>query len=301
MGEEQGMNRPVGIGHVVLNVTDLDRAVTFYTEVLGMKVSGQYEGSLVFLHFGQYREGTECFFHDLALYKVPNAPAGDRRKTAGLNHIAIRLRTPADVDAAAEHLKARGVKILKGPGTHKEDQYHYVYFEDPEGNVLEFMSPELDEQAYRVDGGSQAVPQAAPTPARERPSSYVPPEGLRAGLSHEQSIVTTSEHAIAHLGGGTVALFSTPAMIALMENTARSILEPCFREGEGSVGVRVDVTHLAATPIGQRVRCRATLKEIRGRRCIFAVEAYNEREKIGEGIHERAIVQAKRFTAPTGS
>lgn len=296
------MSTPMGIGHVVLNVTDLDRAVTFYTEVLGMKVSGRYEGSLVFLHFGQYREGTEYFFHDLALYKVPNPAAGDRRKTAGLNHIALRLPTPADVDTATEHLKARGVKILKGPGTHKEDQYHYVYFEDPEGNVLEFMSPEVDDRPYRVDGGGQAaMPQAAAAPAKERPSSFVPPEGLRPGLSYEQSIVTTQEHAITHLGGGTVALLSTPAMIGLMENTARQILEPYFREGEGSVGVRVDVTHVAATPIGQQVRCRATLKEIRGRRCIFAVEASNEQEKIGEGIHERAIIQAKRFTAPAGA
>jgi catechol 2,3-dioxygenase-like lactoylglutathione lyase family enzyme len=141
------MIRPVDVAHVNLNVTDLERAVRFYTGLLGFRVAFQYEGAVAWLNFGQYRDGVGGLgqgFHDLALYKVPTAAAEDRRKRAGMNHLALRLRTPGEVDEAAEFLRGKGVTILKGPQTHKEDRDRYLYFEDPDGNMIELVASTVD-------------------------------------------------------------------------------------------------------------------------------------------------------------
>ncbi|HZR97096.1 MAG TPA: VOC family protein [Chloroflexota bacterium] len=140
------MIRPLGVAHVNLNVTDLERSLRFYTELLGFRVAFQYEGAVAWLNVGQYRDDVQGMgrgFHDLALYQVPHGLPADYRKRAGLNHLALRLRSPADVDAAAETLRAAGVKLLKGPLTHKEDNDRYLYLEDPDGNVIELVSSTL--------------------------------------------------------------------------------------------------------------------------------------------------------------
>jgi catechol 2,3-dioxygenase-like lactoylglutathione lyase family enzyme len=147
------MIKPIDVAHLNLNVTDLERSLKFYTEIFGFQVALQYEGAVAWLNFGQYKEDTLGLgrgFHDLALYQVPLGRLDDYRKRAGMNHFALRLRTPADVDAAAEFLKEKGVKILKGPSTHKEDNDHYLYLEDPDGNVIELVSSVLPDwpQAY---------------------------------------------------------------------------------------------------------------------------------------------------------
>jgi catechol 2,3-dioxygenase-like lactoylglutathione lyase family enzyme len=142
------MIRPVDVAHVNLNVTDLDRAIRFYTEMLGLTVAFQYEGAVAWLNFGQYRDevkGLGHGFHDVALYKVPHAAPDDRRKRAGMNHVAFRLRTADEVDRAAELLRAKGVTILKGPQTHKEDRDRYLYFEDPDGNMIELVASTVDD------------------------------------------------------------------------------------------------------------------------------------------------------------
>src|SRR5262245_59402348 len=138
--------RPVGVAHVNLNVTDVERSIRFYTELLGCRVAFRYEGAVAWLNFGQYRDdvgGLGQGFHDLALYQVPTPAPEDRRTRAGMNHVALRLASPAAVDEAAAHLHAHGVRILKGPLTHKEDGDRYVYFEDPDGNMLELVASTL--------------------------------------------------------------------------------------------------------------------------------------------------------------
>jgi catechol 2,3-dioxygenase-like lactoylglutathione lyase family enzyme len=142
--------RPVGLAHVNLNVTDLHEAERFYVEVLGFQVVGKYAGTIAWLNLGQYHPDIPHAFHDLALYQVPHAAAEDRRRRVGMNHLALRLAHPQDVDAAVDVLRMHGVTILKGPLTHKEDQDRYVYFEDPFGNMIELVSSTLPDfpQAY---------------------------------------------------------------------------------------------------------------------------------------------------------
>jgi catechol 2,3-dioxygenase-like lactoylglutathione lyase family enzyme len=141
------MIQPFDVAHVNLNVTDLNRATRFYTEILGFKIAFQYEGAVVWLNFGQYQEdvkGLGYGFHDLALYKVTDPALEDRRRRVGMNHMALRLRASEEVDQAAEYLQSKGVKILKGPLTHKEDRDRYLYFEDPDGNMIELVASTVD-------------------------------------------------------------------------------------------------------------------------------------------------------------
>jgi catechol 2,3-dioxygenase-like lactoylglutathione lyase family enzyme len=142
------MIEPFDVAHVNLNVTDLERAIRFYTEILGFQIAFQYEDAVAWLNFGQYRDhvkGLGHAFHDVALYKVVNPAPEDRRRRAGMNHMALRLRTPQEIDRAAEYLQSKGVKVLKGPLTHKEDRDRYLYFEDPDGNMIELVASTVDD------------------------------------------------------------------------------------------------------------------------------------------------------------
>lgn len=122
-------------------------------------------------------------------------------------------------------------------------------------------------------------------------------ESLKPGMFSEKTITTTPEMGIVHLGPDAPRMYSTPSMIQLMEGTCVHFLTAHMDEGEQTVGFHIDVRHLAPTAIGQEVRGKVTLKEIKGRRLLFDVEAYNEDgTKIGDGIHERAIVNIDRFS-----
>ena len=101
-------------------------------------------------------------------------------------------------------------------------------------------------------------------------------DALRTGMIFEQTITTTPEMGIVHLGPDAPRMYSTPAMIQLMEGTCVRFLTPYMNEGEQTVGFHVDVHHLAPTQIGQRVTGRVRLDEIKGRRLKFTVEVYNE-------------------------
>jgi predicted thioesterase len=99
------------------------------------------------------------------------------------------------------------------------------------------------------------------------------------------------------LGSGSLDVFATPAMLALMELAACQALEGHLTPGQTSVGTRLDVAHLAPTPPGVEVRARAELVEVDGRRLVFRVEAFDHQERIGEGSHERALVDPQRLLA----
>src|SRR3990172_1788747 len=113
---------------------------------------------------------------------------------------------------------------------------------------------------------------------------------FQVGLSHEIVEDTLPRHGASHLAK---PVFSTPSMIGFMERCSVQLIQPYLEEGETSVGYRVNITHIAGTAIGQKVRMKSTVKAINGRRIIFAVEAFNEKEKIGEGEHERVIIKPK--------
>jgi predicted thioesterase len=118
---------------------------------------------------------------------------------------------------------------------------------------------------------------------------------VTVGITGEATTVVVHENTAAAVGAGGVEVFATPMMIALMENAAWHAVADHLDEGLVTVGTLVNVRHLAATPLGQQVRATAELVEIDGRRLVFRVEAYDEKQKIGEGIHERFIVHLQRF------
>lgn len=118
---------------------------------------------------------------------------------------------------------------------------------------------------------------------------------LALGMTGEATTTVVYENTAAYVGAGGVEVFGTPMMIALMENAAWRAVADGLEEGYVTVGTLVNVRHLAATPLGQQVRATAELVEIDKRRLVFKVEAYDERQKIGEGFHERFIVHLDRF------
>ena len=124
---------------------------------------------------------------------------------------------------------------------------------------------------------------------------------LTVGIKGTQSVTVANDNTAAAMGSGTLAVFATPAMIALMEKTAYISVQNELDEGCGSVGTLLNVKHLAATPVGMQVTCESELVEIDGRRLVFSVKAYDEKGLIGEGTHERFIVQNEKFLAKTNA
>ena len=124
---------------------------------------------------------------------------------------------------------------------------------------------------------------------------------LTVGIKGTQSVTVANDNTAAAMGSGTLAVFATPAMIALMEKTAYISVQNELDEGCGSVGTLLNVKHLAATPVGMQVTCESELVEIDGRSLVFTVKAYDEKGLIGEGTHERFIVQNEKFLAKTNA
>jgi fluoroacetyl-CoA thioesterase len=118
---------------------------------------------------------------------------------------------------------------------------------------------------------------------------------LVPGMTGEATTVVTPQNTAAAVGSGGVDVFATPMMIGLMEMAALNAVAPYLAEGETTVGTAVHVKHLAATPLGMRVRATARLDRVDGRRLLFTVEAHDEKEKVGEGTHERYIVHLQKF------
>jgi len=120
---------------------------------------------------------------------------------------------------------------------------------------------------------------------------------LTPGLKAEVRRKVTPDITASHLGSGNVEVLATPAMIALMEQAAVRAVDPLLPEGQKTVGVAVEVKHLAPTPVGMEVSARAELIEVDGRKLLFKVEAHDEREKVGEGLHRRMIIDIERFAS----
>ena len=121
------------------------------------------------------------------------------------------------------------------------------------------------------------------------------PEVLQPGLSGEkQEVVTEAKTALTY-GSGSVAVYATPAMVGLMEGAAVEALAAHLPEGTSTVGTELKIKHTAATPVGLTVRATATLIEIDGRRLVFNVQAFDEKEQIGAGTHERFVIAVEKF------
>ena len=118
---------------------------------------------------------------------------------------------------------------------------------------------------------------------------------VQAGLIGEREMRVEAAQTARHLGSGNVSVLATPEMIRLMEGAAVSAVDPLLPEGYSTVGIQVQVNHLAATPPGMRVRARAELLEVDGRKLTFRVQAFDEVEQVGEGTHQRMIVDLARF------
>ena len=117
------------------------------------------------------------------------------------------------------------------------------------------------------------------------------------GLKGEASAPVTQASTAASMGSGTLPVFATPAMAALMEQAAYTSLLPCLEPGQGSVGTALTLTHLSATPVGLTVRAESEVTQVDGRTVTFRVAAYDQAGLIGQGIHQRVIIQEDRFLA----
>ena len=103
------------------------------------------------------------------------------------------------------------------------------------------------------------------------------------------------------MGSGGLRVYATPRMTAMMEFTAWSSVEPFMEEGMGTVGTRLEVSHLAASPVGAHITYESVLTEIDRRRLVFSVKAYDDAGLIGEGLHERFIIDNSKFMKKTES
>ena len=111
----------------------------------------------------------------------------------------------------------------------------------------------------------------------------------------------TENNTAKSVGSGSLSVYATPAMLALIERAACEALKGALNEGETSVGTLLNVKHLSATPVGMQVSATAELVEREGRRLVFKVAANDECGLIGEGMHERFIVYSEKFTEKTYS
>lgn len=118
---------------------------------------------------------------------------------------------------------------------------------------------------------------------------------MEIGIIGKQEIIVTEEKTAKAMSSGELNVFATPAMIALMENTAYTSIADQLEPGQGTVGTLMNVKHVAATPVGMKVTCETKLIEIDRRRLVFEVKASDEAGLIGEGVHERFIVDNAKF------
>lgn len=118
---------------------------------------------------------------------------------------------------------------------------------------------------------------------------------LPVGLTGVAEMVVGEQHTAPRIGSGRIRVLATPVMIQLIESAALAAVEQSLPEEHQSLGTRLDITHIAATPVGMRVRATAEVTRVEGRTIYLRVRAEDERELIGEGTHERVVVNLERF------
>lgn len=120
-------------------------------------------------------------------------------------------------------------------------------------------------------------------------------DAVTPGLTGGAELTVGEEHTASSVGSGTIHVLGTPVMINLMEAAALDAAEHLLPAGHQSLGIHLDVSHIAATPVGMKVRATAEVTAVDGNRVHFRVEAHDEADLIGEGTHERVVVDVARF------
>ena len=118
---------------------------------------------------------------------------------------------------------------------------------------------------------------------------------LETGIKGTRTITVDEENTAKAMGSGTLDVFATPALIALMEVTCWRSVANELEEGSGTVGTLLEIKHTAPTPVGMKVTCESTLTEVDGRRLVFEVIARDAKGVVGEGKHERFVIQNEKF------
>ena len=118
---------------------------------------------------------------------------------------------------------------------------------------------------------------------------------IHLGLASEATVIVDQRLLATTVGSGGMAVYATPALVVLMETAAVDALAPVLPEGQSSVGIGLDIKHLAATPPGHQVRARAEVSAVDGQKVTFQVQAWDERELIGAGTHTRFVIDVERF------
>jgi predicted thioesterase len=118
---------------------------------------------------------------------------------------------------------------------------------------------------------------------------------IQKGMTREEVFLVEEQHTAYHIGSGDSKVLATPWMISFMERVSNRLLAECLPDEYITVGTRVDVRHLAATPVNVNVMVHAEVLEVLDRRITLRIEAWDNEEKLGEGLHERVIVNRERF------
>lgn len=122
---------------------------------------------------------------------------------------------------------------------------------------------------------------------------------VKVGIKGSNEILVTPEWTAKHIGSGSVLVLATPMMISLMEQTCQESVKPYLEEGEETVGIHVNVHHHAATPVGMTVRCETEVIEVDRRKITFKVAVYDKEGLVGDGSHERFIIDVRKFGEKT--
>jgi predicted thioesterase len=118
---------------------------------------------------------------------------------------------------------------------------------------------------------------------------------LTVGMTHEKTIKTGPEHSARNFFPDLPDVFGTPYLVGLFEGASAELMAPHLAAGEQSVGIGMNIKHTAPTPLGMEIRAKTEVTQVEGRKLTFKIEAFDEKEKIGEAVHERFIINVEKF------